>query len=72
MAILGPPTAQTPKAENILKTKGQKRAFFKNEAENILKKSYLQETVGTPKEHDKMTAGRDSPGQVAGGGKGLM
>jgi hypothetical protein len=55
-----------------LKTKGRKRAFSPAKAENILKKRQLEETVGTPKEHDKMTTGRDSLRQVAGGGKGLM
>jgi hypothetical protein len=60
MATLRPPTAQTPKAENILKTKGRKRTFSQNEAENILKQSYLQETVGISKEHDKMTVGSDA------------
>ena len=63
MATLGPLTARTPKAENILKTKGQKRAFSQNKAENMLKKSQLQEAVGAPKKHDKMTAGRDPHGR---------
>ena len=60
MATSCPLGDNVPKAENILKTKGRRRAFSQNEAENILKKSYLQETVGTPKEHDKMTVGSDS------------
>jgi hypothetical protein len=63
MATLCPLTTQTPKPENILKTKGRKRAFFKNEAENILKNSQLEETVGTPKKHDKMTAIRGLHGR---------
>jgi hypothetical protein len=42
IATLGPSTAQTPKAENILKTKGQKKALSQNEAENILKTRQLQ------------------------------
>jgi len=44
MATLYPPTAQTPKAENILKTKGRKRAFSPTKAENIRKTSQLQLT----------------------------
>jgi hypothetical protein len=42
-------------AENILKTKGKRRGFSKNEAENILKQSQLLKTVGIPEKHDKMT-----------------
>jgi hypothetical protein len=37
MATSCPSAAKKPKAENILKTKGHKRAFSKNKAENILK-----------------------------------
>jgi hypothetical protein len=42
--------------EKMLKTKGWKRDFSPIEPENILKTSQLQETVGTPKKHDKMPA----------------
>jgi hypothetical protein len=34
-----PYTRQEHEAENVLKTKGWEKAFSKNEAENILKKS---------------------------------
>jgi hypothetical protein len=44
MTTLCPPTAPTPKAENILKTKVRRRAFSPLKPENILKKSQLQET----------------------------
>jgi hypothetical protein len=54
-----------------LKTEDRKRAFSKNEAENLQEISQLQETIGTPKKPDEMTARRESPGPVAGGGKGL-
>jgi hypothetical protein len=52
-ATLCPPAAIINEAENILKTKGRKRAFSKNEAENILKRSQLLETVETPKSMTK-------------------
>jgi hypothetical protein len=39
VATLRPPTAQTPKADNILKTKGRERAFSQAKAENMLKES---------------------------------
>jgi len=42
MATSCPHTRQKHEAENFLKTEGQKRAFSKNEAENILKISQLQ------------------------------
>jgi hypothetical protein len=42
MAASCPPTRQKHEPENFLKTKGRKRAFSKNEAENILKISQLQ------------------------------
>jgi hypothetical protein len=44
---------QIPKAVNILKTNGRKRAFSAAKAVNTLNKSHLQETVGTRKERDK-------------------
>ena len=72
VATLRPPTAQTPKADNILKTKGRERDFSPAKAENMLKESRLREIVRTPKQPDKMTARRDSPGPMAGGGKGLI
>jgi hypothetical protein len=42
MAGLGRPTKQKHEAGKMLKTKGQERAFSKNEAGNILKRSQLQ------------------------------
>jgi hypothetical protein len=36
------PPRQDHEAENMLKTKGSRRGFFKNEAENMLKISQLQ------------------------------
>jgi hypothetical protein len=41
MATLCPTIAQTPKAENILKTKGQKRPFSPTKPEKILKRRQL-------------------------------
>ena len=68
MATSCPPVAKNHEAENMLKTKGRKRAFSKNEAENILKKSHLQKTVGIRKEHDKMSAeGTPQAGLTVGG-----
>jgi hypothetical protein len=49
MATLCPVAAKRPKAENILKTKGQKRAFSPNEAENILKRKPLTKNCRNPK-----------------------
>jgi hypothetical protein len=49
MATLCPPAGEEPKDGKILKTKGRKRAFSPTKADNILKISQLQETVGTPK-----------------------
>jgi hypothetical protein len=71
MAALSPCTDKVYEAENILKTKGRKRAFSKNEAESILKIKQLQETIGIPKKHDKLTARRGLPWPAAGGEKGL-
>jgi hypothetical protein len=45
MATLSPLTAQTPKPENFLKTKGRRRDFSPPKPENIMKTSQLQETV---------------------------
>jgi hypothetical protein len=53
MATLCPTTAPTPKAVNILKTKGLKTGFSPSKAVNILKISKLLETAGTPQKPDK-------------------
>jgi hypothetical protein len=49
VATLRPLFEQIPKAVNILKTNGRKRAFSAAKAVSIPKKSHLQETVGTRK-----------------------
>jgi len=72
IATLCPLIAQMPKPENILKTKGRKKVFSLPKPENIRKIKHLQEAAGTAKEPDKMTVKGVSPGQAAGGGKGLM
>jgi hypothetical protein len=38
MATLHPPMDKVPQAENLLKTKGRGKPFFKSKAENILKR----------------------------------
>jgi hypothetical protein len=46
---LCPQVAKKPKAENILKTKDQERAFCSSKAENILKKKPLIKGRGNSK-----------------------
>jgi hypothetical protein len=53
MATSRPHTRQNHEAEKLLKTKGQKRAFSKNEAENILKTSKLLKIIGIPRNRTK-------------------
>jgi hypothetical protein len=52
--------AQKAKVGNLLKTKGGKRRFSLAKAENLLKRSQLQEAMGNGKQPAKMTA-RTSP-----------
>ena len=66
MPTFCPPTAQAPKAGNILKTKGRNRAFFAAKAGNILKQSNLQKSARTRKTHDKVPDTKYAKGWAQG------
>jgi hypothetical protein len=53
--------AQLSEVENILKRKGREGAVSKNEAENMLKTSWLPKTIEILRKPDKMTTQRSTP-----------
>jgi len=66
VATLRPLFEQSPKAGNILKTKGRNRAFCAAKAGNILKQSNLQKSARTRKTHDKVPDTKYAKGWAQG------